>query len=464
MTEVRRFWRWVRAQWASGSAARQGLLIVGGLAFWPFLFVGLLIAAVYEGIAAIDRGSRLGTPGQWAIAATLTIGVLLFVGQSSPRAGTPTADPIPASPSPVGARADESSRPTPTATPTATPTPTPTPPLGYAPVGPTETATVLRVIDGDTIEVDRGNGPEKVRYIGIDTPETVDPGSPVEWMGPEASAANATLVEGKEVVLERDVSETDQYGRLLRYVWITDPSSDSGMRLVNLALIADGYAQVSTYPPDVRYADLYLAAQRTARRGELGLWQPSPEPSPTPRPSPSPTPVSATNDDLVEIATGGEHAAFRGSIGTYAWNRLSIEPYSLMVRWDVSGSSSADCRVAYRLEPTYGDAMTGTVKVAGGQVEKGSRKLDTSFISDAAFVVSSTCGTWLITLGDADPPSSGGGGGSGGNCDPSYPSVCIPPYPPDLDCGEIPYRRFEVLPPDPHGFDGDNDGIGCERD
>ncbi len=49
------------------------------------------------------------------------------------------------------------------------------------------------------------------------------------------------------------------------------------------------------------------------------------------------------------------------------------------------------------------------------------------------------------------------------NCDPSYPDVCIPPYPPDLDCGQIPYRRFRVLPPDPHGFDGDNDGIGCER-
>ena len=59
------------------------------------------------------------------------------------------------------------------------------------------------------------------------------------------------------------------------------------------------------------------------------------------------------------------------------------------------------------------------------------------------------------------PTSSGGGGG--GNCDPSYPTVCIPPPPPDLDCGQIPYRRFAVVGDDPHGFDGDDDGIGCER-
>ena len=64
------------------------------------------------------------------------------------------------------------------------------------------------------------------------------------------------------------------------------------------------------------------------------------------------------------------------------------------------------------------------------------------------------------------PPAGGGGsgsgGGGGGNCDPSYPTVCIPPAPPDLDCPQIPYKRFQVLPPDPHGFDRDGDGIGCE--
>jgi hypothetical protein len=76
-------------------------------------------------------------------------------------------------------------------------------------------------------------------------------------------------------------------------------------------------------------------------------------------------------------------------------------------------------------------------------------------------------GTRMFSLPPVPPryiPGGGGGsgGGGGGNCDPAYPTVCIPPPPPDLDCSQIPYRNFKVLPPDPHGFDGDHDGIGCE--
>ncbi len=211
---------------------------------------------------------------------------------------------------------------------------------GLAPTGPIEPARVVRVVDGDTIVVDRGRGEEKVRYIGVDTPETVKPGSPVEWMGPQASAANRALVEGREVVLERDVSEYDRYGRLLRYVWLQDGAT---WTLVNLALVAAGYAQVVTYPPDVKYVELYLAAQREAREAGRGLWG-----------TPSP------------------------------------------------GS-----------EPTSSPAAVTTAPRAG-------------------------------------------------SCDPAYPGVCIPPPPPDLDCRDVPYRRFTVLPPDPHRFDGDHDGVGCE--
>jgi len=239
--------------------------------------------------------------------------------------------------------ASPSTTPTPRATRTARPTaaPTPAPVLGSAPTGRTEAARVLRVIDGDTIEVDRGRGPESVRYIGVDTPETVDPRRPVEWMGKEASDANGALVDGRDVVLEFDVSETDQFGRLLRYVWVSDGGD---WLLVNLALVAAGFAQLTTYPPDVKYVDLYLEAQEEARTAERGLWGELPA-TPTPAtPKPAPTPAPKTDS----------------------------------------------------------------------------------------------------------------------NCDPSYPTVCIPPYPPDLDCGDISHRRFEVLPPDPHGFDGDNDGIGCE--
>jgi len=193
---------------------------------------------------------------------------------------------------------------------------------------------VVHVVDGDTIDVNLGGKIFRVRYIGVDTPETVHPSQPVECMGREASAFNKQLVEGKIVRLEKDISETDKYGRLLRYIYV-------GETFVNAELVRQGLAQVSTYPPDVKYQDLYLQLQREARAAGRGLW--------------------------------------------------------------------------------------------GGACE--------SFAVPPATVVSA-------------PPS--------GNCDPSYPDVCIPPYPPDLDCGDIPFRRFQVIGADPHRFDGDKDGIGCE--
>lgn len=124
------------------------------------------------------------------------------------------------------------------------------------------TVFVKRVVDGDTIEIDGG---QKVRYIGIDTPETVDPNRQVGCYGKEASERNKELVEGKQVRLEKDVSETDKYGRLLRYVWMGDI-------LINELLVRDGYAKSSTYPPDVKYQEKFLAAERKAREEEKGLW------------------------------------------------------------------------------------------------------------------------------------------------------------------------------------------------
>lgn len=156
-----------------------------------------------------------------------------------------------------------------------------------APTGPTETARVVRVVDGDTIVIDRGRGEESLRYIGVDTPETVHPSEPVEWMGKEASDANRALVEGRDVILERDVSEVDQYGRLLRYVWIYDGAT---WTFINFALVAAGFAQVDTYPPDVKYVDSYLAAQQSARDQGIGLWAAAPSPTPSPTPAPTPQP------------------------------------------------------------------------------------------------------------------------------------------------------------------------------
>jgi micrococcal nuclease len=136
--------------------------------------------------------------------------------------------------------------------------------LGTRPVGPTESAIVVRVIDGDTIVVDRGHGEERVRYIGVDTPETVKPGEPVASGGPEASSYNATLVDAQTVVLERDVSDRDRYGRLLRHVWVRDPERPEGMKHVGLLLVQNGHARAVTYRPDVRYAALLSAAERDA--------------------------------------------------------------------------------------------------------------------------------------------------------------------------------------------------------
>ena len=193
--------------------------------------------------------------------------------------------------------------------------------------GPGRPALVVRVIDGDTVEVRFRGGLERVRLIGVDTPETVAPGEPVECFGREATAFTRRWLEGRRVRLELDVELRDRYGRLLAYVW-------AGGELFNEVLVREGYAQVATFPPNVRYVDRFLAAQREARREGRGLW-------------------------------GG-------------------------------------CPVR----------------------------------SAAA--------------------------GAAGRCDPSYPDVCIPPPPPDLDCADVGARGFRVTASDPHGFDGDGDGIGCE--
>ena len=132
---------------------------------------------------------------------------------------------------------------------------------------------VKRVIDGDTIELTTG---DKVRYIGINTPELHDPRKLVECYGHEANKYNQQLVEGKTIYLEKDVSNTDKYGRLLRYVYIDNDSSTSPRLMVNQLLVNNGYALVSTYPPDVKYVSLFIDAESHARNNNLGLWSSCP--------------------------------------------------------------------------------------------------------------------------------------------------------------------------------------------
>lgn len=196
---------------------------------------------------------------------------------------------------------------------------------GNVPAG-AQAVQVLSITDGDTIRVMYNGSSTPVRYIGMNTPEVGDA------YASDATAYNSQLVSGATVYLEKDVSETDRYGRLLRYVWLADG------RMVNEEIVQAGLAQTATYPPDVKYQSRLLTAEQDARAAGRGYWnEPAPAPVvPTPAPAPS------------------------------------------------------------------------------------------------------------------------------NNCDSHYPTICIPVGIGDLDCGQISARRFAVVGGDPHRFDGDHDGVGCE--
>jgi micrococcal nuclease len=125
---------------------------------------------------------------------------------------------------------------------------------------------VVKIVDGDTIHVRVAERVEKVRYIGVNTPEIHHPTRGEEPGGREASEANRRLVAGRHVRLELDVQSRDRYGRLLAYVWV-------GETMINAELVRQGYAQVMTVPPNVRYQRRFLDLQRDARQAGRGLWR-----------------------------------------------------------------------------------------------------------------------------------------------------------------------------------------------
>ncbi len=222
-----------------------------------------------------------------------------------------------------------------------------------------EPAELVRVTDGDTINVLLNGQAEAVRLILIDTPETRDPNDPPECYGQEATDYLTWLLSlGGDLYLEMDVTDRDRYDRLLRYAWL-DFGADE-VYLVNEAMVRSGHAALSTYPPDVQYIDQIREAQTFAREHGLGLW------------SGCSTDVNGDTNEL-----------------TAAQGIVSPPQQQIPAQAPVQ------------------------------QVQSGT-------------------------------------------CDPSYPDACILPSPPDLDCGDVSARRFTVLQPDPHRFDGDFDGIGCE--
>lgn len=164
-----------------------------------------------------------------------------------------------------------------------------------------ELYTVAKVIDGDTIDVNIDGKVERLRLIGIDTPETVDPRKPVQCFGKEASSKAKDLLEGKKVRLESDTSQDnrDKYNRLLRYVYLEDGTS------YNKLIIAEGYAHEYTYNVPYKYQAEYKQAQKEAESAQKGLWSPStcagnttqtstPTSQPTQNTAPS-TPAPQTN-------------------------------------------------------------------------------------------------------------------------------------------------------------------------
>ncbi len=219
------------------------------------------------------------------IGAVLTCGIIGIIGArinaTASNSSQPTARPLPTMVNTQAAAQPAVATPTTVPiSPTATPTPVLASPTAAQPfaspapsptgTGPTilvacleglawEPATLVRVIDGDTIDVRINGSTERVRYIGINTPERDQPGYS------EATQANRRLVESGPLWLARDVSERDRFGRLLRYVI-------AGEQFANLALVEQGMAQAATFPPDVRCTDTYLAAQQRARENGAGLW------------------------------------------------------------------------------------------------------------------------------------------------------------------------------------------------
>ncbi|MGA7729671.1 MAG: thermonuclease family protein, partial [Chloroflexia bacterium] len=273
---------------------RSRLLLALGVAG-----LGLAMLATLFAKAPTDNGVRpTSTPTVIALAATATTLPRVTPTEPGQPATTlllaPSSTPFTASRVPPEHPPDSAgiapSSPTPvTEQPTATP----------ITVALTE-AILTRVIDGDTLEVSFAGRTERVRLIGVDSPEINGP--PICY-GQEATAHAQELLPqaGGTIWLEKDISETDRYGRLLRYVWL-DPMRQ---RMLDEVMVADGYAQVSTYPPDVKYQDRFLAAERSAMSEQRGLWgtceyfgAPLLAATYTPYPTTPPAPIAASTSTL----------------------------------------------------------------------------------------------------------------------------------------------------------------------
>lgn len=127
---------------------------------------------------------------------------------------------------------------------------------------------ITEVVDGDTYKIHYEGKEQKIRLIGVDTPESVHPDKTKNTnYGKQASDYVKQLIENQYISLEFDVSKTDKYGRLLAYVYL-----ENG-QMLNEKLVKEGYAQVATYPPNVKYVDNFKILQEEARKNKVGFWK-----------------------------------------------------------------------------------------------------------------------------------------------------------------------------------------------
>lgn len=214
--------------------------------------------------------------------------------------------------------APATSRGTETAPKTQAPEVAPEPELTPPPSVQTVTASVTRIVDGDTIEVRMPDGSvEKIRFIGVDTPEST---TQTEPYGQEASAFTSQALTGKTVYLETDAELRDRYGRLLAHVWLEVPEevNDAEVRahLFNAHLLLAGYANLMTIPPNVKYVDYLGDYEREARTASVGLWEPAPAATPPPAAAtaPAPQPAAPSASYIANRNTGKFHKASCSSV------------------------------------------------------------------------------------------------------------------------------------------------------
>jgi uncharacterized repeat protein (TIGR01451 family) len=320
---------------------------------------------------------------------------------------------------------------------------------------------VTRVIDGDTLQVKIGKRTERVRLIGIDAPETS------ACYAGEATRAARLLASGKRVRLVGDRTQTrrDRFGRRLAYLTLPN-GQDLGSRL-----LAGGYAAVFVFERRFARFARYSRAEADARTARRGMWTAcAVEPPPTADlvltnvDAPDPVIVGSNLLYTLTIANVGPATAEGVRVRDEFSSPVSIVTATTSVNGGCTGQPSGagtllECSLTDPLVTTAGATITIVVRpgVAGTLT---STATVTATTPDSSAASNTAIATTTVTSAAPPPPPPPQ------NCHASYPTVCIPPAPPDLDCGQISHRNFtvrhDVPDPDPHRFDGDRDGIGCE--